>query len=316
MRCGFAWMADAASMANEQTTTPTAAPAAPAPTAPTTRAAPAPVRPSETRPGARQDALNAAENQRRLENGPRRIGGAPRDAATPAPDRPTAKPGQAPSFYPYADPPAEPEKIKLAEGFEFTPDELTELRAHAQQEATRKLTLPADPSGYKLDLPPSFKMPDGIEFELNDRDPLLAGYRALAHKRGLDQETFSEGLGLVAAMRGHEAAQLKAAYEAEVGKLGAAAPDRVDSVVRWIDAIAGDDAAALKNALRIAPVAGTIVAFEKIIKHFVSQGLSPFSSAHRADAPDDGKIPGFDTMTFEQKRLAQDQQALRRRGGR
>lgn len=315
MRCASFLLGQSWRMANEpQTPAPAAPPAPVAPSTPST--APAPRTPSTAAPGARQDAFTAADRQRRLDSGPRRIGEAPRDAA-PAPDRPAAKPGQASSFYPYADPPAEPEKIKLAEGFEFTPDELTELRAHAQQEATRKLTLPTDPSGYKLDLPPSFKMPDGIEFELNDRDPLLAGYRALAHKRGLDQETFSEGLGLVAAMRGHEAAQMKAAYEAEVEKLGAAAPDRVDSVVRWIDAIAGDDAAALKNALRIAPVAGTIVAFEKIIKYFVSQGLSPFSSAHRADAPDDGKIPGFDTMTFEQKRLAQDQYALRKqRGGR
>ncbi|WP_426433682.1 hypothetical protein [Bradyrhizobium genosp. P] len=41
-----------------------------------------------------------------------------------------------------------------------------------------------------------------------------------------------------------------------------------------------------------------------------SQGAASFSQQHRA-APEAG-IPGFEKMSFEQKRYAQDQQAARR----
>jgi hypothetical protein len=106
---------------------------------------------------------------------------------------------------------------------------------------------------------------------------------------------------------------MKAAYNAEVAKLGAAGPARVDAVIQWIDAVAGPDAAALKNVFKMAPVASTITAFENMIKRFQSQGVTAFSQAHREGAPEANKIPGYEKMTFEQRRQAQDQ---RRAGAR
>jgi hypothetical protein len=44
---------------------------------------------------------------------------------------------------------------------------------------------------------------------------------------------------------------------------------------------------------------------------FQSQGAASFSQAHRV-APDDNKIPGYDKMSFAEKRLAQDQRAAQR----
>jgi hypothetical protein len=41
--------------------------------------------------------------------------------------------------------------------------------------------------------------------------------------------------------------------------------------------------------------------WEKLIRAFSSQGSAGFSQAHRT-APDDSKIPGYDGMTFEQRR--------------
>jgi hypothetical protein len=43
-----------------------------------------------------------------------------------------------------------------------------------------------------------------------------------------------------------------------------------------------------------------------------SQGAASFSQSHRT-APDANPIPGYESMSFEQKRYAQEQNAARRR---
>jgi hypothetical protein len=43
-----------------------------------------------------------------------------------------------------------------------------------------------------------------------------------------------------------------------------------------------------------------------------TQGAASFSQSHRA-APDTNPIPGYETMSFEQRREAQDRNAARRR---
>jgi hypothetical protein len=44
-----------------------------------------------------------------------------------------------------------------------------------------------------------------------------------------------------------------------------------------------------------------------------SQGTASFSQSHRVPPEDSSKIPGFDNMSFEQRRQAQDNLAVRRR---
>jgi hypothetical protein len=48
-----------------------------------------------------------------------------------------------------------------------------------------------------------------------------------------------------------------------------------------------------------------VEAFESIINKFSRQGGTPFSQGHREGAPPAGKIPGYENMSFEQKRAAQ-----------
>jgi hypothetical protein len=62
------------------------------------------------------------------------------------------------------------------------------------------------------------------------------------------QEVYSKGLGLIAAMRSREAADLRQAFNQEISKLGAAASGRVDAVTHWLNAMGGEDAAALTRA--------------------------------------------------------------------
>jgi hypothetical protein len=96
----------------------------------------------------------------------------------------------------------------------------------------------------------------------------------------------------------------------EVLKAGVNAPQRVDAVGKWITGEMGEADAR--------PIRATIVTdahlrfYEKLMNKISSQGAASFSQQHRA-APDTNSIPGFDKMSFEQRRFAQDQLAARRR---
>jgi hypothetical protein len=100
---------------------------------------------------------------------------------------------------------------------------------------------------------------------------------------------------------------INAARTAEVTKLGANGPARVDGVCRYLDA---SGLGALKSGVILAD---HVIAWEKHITQQTMPGGAAFSQSHRV-APDDNKIPGFDKMSFAQRRLAQDQK--RARGGR
>lgn len=235
----------------------------------------------------------------------------PTQSLTPAPAaQPSAPPSRPAYVFDDSDWDATAGKIKDEAKFA---ERVKADAAFVAAERSRKLTLPQAPEAYKDALPADFKPPEGLKFEIDAKDPLIAQYRALAHKRGFDQDTYSEGLGLIASLRVGEQAQIKQAYAAEVAKLGAAGPQRVDAVVQWLNAFGGEKAGALANMFKIAPVASTIEAIEHIMQRVSAQGVTPFNQAHRADAPDAGKIPGYDKMSFEQRRLAQDQ---RRAGAR
>jgi hypothetical protein len=274
-------------------TTTTALPAAPAPAAPATPSAPSTVQPSQSQTGERQAALDRMEHQRRLDRGPRLKG----EGDPAAPDAPAGA----------------TDTVKLGDR-EYSRVELDGLEARAALEASRKLTKPAEPNGYKADFPPDFKLPEGLEFKINERDPLLAQYRTLAHELDFDQATFSRGLGVVGMVRAQEAIALREAYSAEVKKLGAAAPQRVDACAQFLMAYGGPKAKTLANMFKMAPVADTVEAIEHLMQRVSSQGVSPFNNAHRADEPNSGRIPGYDRMSFEQRREAQDRLAARRQG--
>jgi hypothetical protein len=95
-----------------------------------------------------------------------------------------------------------------------------------------------------------------------------------------------------------------------VAKAGVNAPQRVDAVGRFITAEMGEADAK--------PIRATIVTdahlrfYEKMMQKISSQGTASFSQSHRAP-PDTNPIPGYETMTFEQRREAQDRNAARRR---
>jgi hypothetical protein len=98
-----------------------------------------------------------------------------------------------------------------------------------------------------------------------------------------------------------EQAPIQAAYAAEVAKLGAAGPQRVDAVVQWLNAYGGEDAGPLANMFKIAPVASTIKAIEHIMRRVSSQGAAPGSAAHRENAPSQPSDATWNGWTMGQK---------------
>jgi len=214
----------------------------------------------------------------------------------PRDDAPSARPGDAPAAA--AGPDTSP-TIKVGE-LEISENELRDLMAHKAAQDLRAATLPT-PDAYALDLPADFKAPPGVKYEFDAADPMVQAYKAFAHESGLSQAQFTKGLGLIAALRVSEQAQIQSAYQAEIAKLGAAAPQRVDACVQFLNAYGGPKAATLANMFKIAPVADTIEAVEHIMLRVSSQGAARGSSAHQAPAPTGPTQEQWNAMSFGER---------------
>jgi hypothetical protein len=175
----------------------------------------------------------------------------------------------------------------------------------------RKATVPPSPDAYKLELSPDAKLPGGVEYKFNASDPSLAALKNWAHAKGFDQSTLSEMLTIYATHEAQQNAALAEISRAEIAKAGVNAPQRVDAIGKWIRSEVGD--ADAKPILATMVTDAHLRFFERLQHRASSQGAAPFSQSHRV-APDTGGIPGYDNMSFAQKRFAQDQQAAARRG--
>jgi hypothetical protein len=229
-------------------------------------------------------------------------------AATAAADKPpaeqtAAEPQQAPATTDGA-------KFKVGK-FEVSEDELGAMMERQAVEDLRKATLPPTPADYKLALPENLKLPGGAEFKFDASDPGLAAAKNWAHAKGMPQSDFSEMMGLYASHVAQHDAMLAERSQAEIAKVGINAPQRVDAVGKWITGMVGaTDAAQIRATI----VTDAHVRFyEKIINLTTNQGGASFSQSHRV-AADDKAIPGYENMSFAQKRQAQDLRAQNRNG--
>jgi hypothetical protein len=232
------------------------------------------------------------------------------EQAAAKPEAAAAKAGN-PQEQPAAQDPQAPstERYKIG-AHEISEKELGEMLQRQAAEDLRKATLPATPAEYRAELPADLKLPGNVEYKFDQSNPSLVAARNWAHQKGLSQSEFSEVLAIYA---GHEATQnaiLAERSRAEILKAGINAPARVDFVGKWLDGFVGK-----QNA---APIKATLVTnahlemFEAVISKLTTQGTASFSQSHRT-APDANGIPGYETMSFEQRRYAQDQIAARRR---
>lgn len=207
---------------------------------------------------------------------------APTPALTPSPtpSTPTApSPATRPDWLPEAffDATAGPKWDDFGKHF-------SEVVTRDAAEQVRRLALPQKAEDYQVGTTPAFNPPEGVDFKLNDGDPLWPQARSWAHKWGLPQEAFAEGIDLIAGSKVGDAATTKAAHDAEIAKLGTNGPARVTALGTFFDGMgAGEMKAMLVTA-------GIVQAAEKFAAKFISQGAASFSQAHRVPGEGGGKV--------------------------
>lgn len=175
--------------------------------------------------------------------------------------------------------------------------QLDDLTAFKAEQDIRATTLPKSAEDYQVKLPDDFKAPEGIAFEFNKDDPLLAAARTAAHELKLDQGAFSRMLGIYAASKIGEIQVTNAAREKQLQGLGAAAPQRITAAATWVRAAGGPKAETLAATLEKYPVADYVETIEALAKRMSSQGGIPFTQQHRETEQSDGKPSNWDTMT-------------------
>ncbi len=183
---------------------------------------------------------------------------------------------------------------------------IAEDGAFRAAEDVKRLSRPQKEDDYKIALPKDFVPPAGIEFKIDDKDPAFGQLKSVALKHGMSQQAVDELIGVYAGREVGTQAAIDAARAAEVTKLGTSGPARVDAVTRWMDA---SGLAVLKASL---VTAAQVEALENHIRKLETQGVGGFSQSHRA-APDEAKIPGYEQMSFEQRRFAQDQRRAQKK---
>ena len=210
-------------------------------------------------------------------------------------------------------PPASGEKFRFGDNLELTETEVRGLLERHSIEQSRRLTLPQKPEEYEAALPKDFKLPQGFEYTVDPNDPVLPHARDFALKAGLSKDQFQELVGLHVQSDIARQLRYREQANAEVLKLGAAGTERVTAAQTFLRSQLGDDLAAV--VLGTMSSAKHVEAFEKLMSNFRTQGGGTFSTTGREPPVNtNGQIPGYETMTFEQKRAAQE--ALRRNAAR
>lgn len=189
--------------------------------------------------------------------------------------------------------------------------EVKDLRAFKAEQDVRKHSLPKTEAGYEARLPAGFQAPEGVTFQFDANSPELAQARKIALARGMDQETFSEFLGVYAANKIGEQQNQAKLRQTNLDQLGAAGPQRVDAVATWLQARAGEDGKHVADFIKKYPSSSLVKTFENLIRQFSNQGGADYSQQHRETVEQQaGKIPGYENMTFTQRRAAQMAQKL------
>lgn len=133
------------------------------------------------------------------------------------------------------------------------------MKEKALEEAKKELEeLKAQsvPEKYEIKLP---EVPEGVNINIEEDDPLLKSVTEIARKYGLPQEGFDE---LLSAKIEADLASTPS-YEQEMAKLGTNAEARINRVSNWIDAnLDKQSAEAIKG---VAVTSDIVIALEKIV---------------------------------------------------
>lgn len=193
---------------------------------------------------------------------------------TPAPAAPAATEAPAPA----ADAAAPVRPAGLPDAFwddatgVKTAEAVARLAELETADAARRADVPADPSGYKLELAEPIIDPvtkGAITF--NAEDPLAKGALAWAHENGVSQAGLSKLLGVFAQNEMAALAERNAAVAAETAKLGAAADARFAAVSAGLTKHAGE--AGAKAIMASLGSAEAVIAIETVLKSIAGPSI-------------------------------------------
>lgn len=162
---------------------------------------------------------------------------------------------------------------------------LDELAAFKAGEDSRRAAAPENADGYQLQLPKDLELPEGIEFQFDENDPMVGLGRQIAHAVGLDQAGFEKLMlkpFIEARVAGMKAEQERdaAAVEAQNKALGPKADDRRAAVENWISAKLGVE---FHDVFKhILPVAKAVEGFERLMRLGSSGGMPGFTQTGRS----------------------------------
>jgi hypothetical protein len=185
---------------------------------------------------------------------------------------------------------------------QVSPEEINRLLANDAAERVRKLTLPQKPEDLELKLPADFVTPPGIEFRLDENNPMIAPAKAFALKHGLTKEGWSELLGLSGMSAVAAAVQRKAYIDGEVAKLGVNGTPRVTAITDFQKSYFGDPE--MVKAM-LPTTAKAVEGWERLIRERQTQGAGTYPGGNREPPPSRSEIPNYENLTFAERRAAQ-----------
>jgi hypothetical protein len=168
-------------------------------------------------------------------------------------------------------------------------DELAAFKAGVE---VKRSTLPSKADDYKAELPADFKVPDGITFAFNQNDPLLSQARSVMHDidqgRISGQEAFGKLLALYAGGQVASQQQIANGRNAEIAKLGATGPTRIDALTTFFRAYLGE-AAGNRRMARVF-TAQDVMDAEMEVSKITSQGGARFTGNGREPPAPAGRL--------------------------
>jgi hypothetical protein len=188
---------------------------------------------------------------------------------------------------PSASTPAPGDKVKIGD-FELSANDVAMLIQQKAAADLRATQIPATAEAYEAKLPDGFKLPDGMAWQFDPKDPALIDAQRFASRAGLTQSQFSELLSVYASQQMADQQAIAAGAQREMEKLGPNATQRVSAIETFIRGIAGDE---LGTGLRqMVLTQKHVLAWEKIAQQFASQGVASYR-AHGREPPDaPGKV--------------------------
>lgn len=201
---------------------------------------------------------------------------------------------------PLPDPAATGEKVKIGD-FEVSETEVRELLADKAARDLARTQIPADPKGYELKLPEGVTLPGDAKVTFGTDPESLAMVDAAqqwAHKKGLSQSEFSELLSIQAHDLAAKELKIATYARAEVEKLGATGPQRIDAMTKWIRSEMGDTDA--KPIIASMATAAHVKFYERLFMK--STGAGSFRQTGRVEESRGVDDATWNSMSYSEKK--------------